>query len=715
MAPSPRRKARRAGRKGAPGRAAPPAAIRELVERYRAGDPAATVEAAAAFTERWPGTADGWKVLALGREALGEPEAALEAWRRALKIEPDHPESHNSLGNLQRRLGRVEAAEKSFRRALRLRPEYLEAELNLGLVLQERGRLDEAEALYRALLARRPDSAAAHVGLGNVLHAAGRPRDAEAGYRRALEAAPGDVGIHANLGNVLADLDRLDEAEASYRRVLAVRPDHAGVLASLGLLLLRRGRPDAAEASCRRAIEAAPRATVGHYNLGRVLAARGRLTEAAAAWRRALEIDPGLAPAHHELGNVLMDLGELDAAEAAHRRAAELQPGSARAQRNLGVALASMGQGEAALAAWRAARDLDPDDGDVHYQIAMAHRFAAGDADLAALEGALARAGSGPARERAFLHFAAGKAHADLGEPERAFAHHAEANRLRRSAFDYDVGADEAWMGAIAEAFDGERLAALRAHGDATPAPVFIVGMWRSGTTLVEQLLASHPAVHGAGERSDLELAIEAVDAELGERFPAWVEGLAGERVGALGASLRATLVDTAPAAARVTEKTPEHFLYLGLLAAALPNARIIHVRRNPLDTCWSCYTRSFAAKLPFAYDLAELGRYYRAYAGLMDHWRAVLPAGMMAEVDYEALVADPEGEGRRLVAHVGLDWDPACVDFHRTRRAVSTASVSQVRQPLYRAAIDRWRPYRAHLGPLLDALGPLAPAIGRE
>jgi hypothetical protein len=251
----------------------------------------------------------------------------------------------------------------------------------------------------------------------------------------------------------------------------------------------------------------------------------------------------------------------------------------------------------------------------------------------------------------------------------------------------------------------------LRRHagkGDPSAQPVFIVGMPRSGTSLAEQILASHAKVFGAGELADFEreaakLAEGAGDgSSLAANLAAVIE--AG-RIRTLGSAYVARLVAHAPEADKLIDKLPANFRFLGPICVALPNARVIHMRRDPIDTCLSCFSKRFVGNLPWSYGLAELGRYYRAYEAMMAHWRTALPEGFMIEVSYEDLVADVEGQTRRMLAHIGLDWDPRCLDFHTTERTVQTASAAQVRRPIYRTSIERWRPYEARLGPLLPQL----------
>jgi hypothetical protein len=301
------------------------------------------------------------------------------------------------------------------------------------------------------------------------------------------------------------------------------------------------------------------------------------------------------------------------------------------------------------------------------------------------------------------LHFALGKAHADIGRHDSAFRHLEAANMIKRGQTGYDEAATLGQFERIAEAFTPEVMRRLAGCGDPSSLPVFIVGMPRSGTTLVEQVLASHPEVFGAGEIGDLEAAVGGSGGV--SRLPERIASMTGEQLRRIGTNHCERVAALAPTAQRITDKMLTNFRFIGLIHLVLPNARIIHVRRNPIDTCLSCFFRLFSGGLPFTYDLAELGRYYRAYARLMAHWRSALPEGAMLEVQYEDLVTDFAAQARRLVAHCDLEWDARCSAFHETRRPVMTSSAAQVRQPIYRSSIDGWQPYRHRLGPLLDAL----------
>ena len=318
------------------------------------------------------------------------------------------------------------------------------------------------------------------------------------------------------------------------------------------------------------------------------------------------------------------------------------------------------------------------------------------------------------------LHFALAKAYADLRRHELAFRHLLAGNALKRRQTEYDEAVTLGKLARSRAVFTPELVGGLRGFGDPSRRPVFIVGMPRSGTTLVEQVLASHSQVFGAGELEHFSRAAASVCEPSGATvpYPEMLATITGERLRVLGTRYLASASAVAPRAAaaeRITDKMTANFRLVGLIHLALPGARIIHVRRDPADTCFSCFSKLFAGEQAFTYDLGELGRYYRAYEALMAHWRAILPPDAMLEVQYEELIADFEPQARRLLAHCGLEWEDACLAFHKTQRPVRTASATQVRQPIYRSSVGRWRPYEPWLGRLRNALGaPLEGAAQR-
>ncbi len=336
-----------------------------------------------------------------------------------------------------------------------------------------------------------------------------------------------------------------------------------------------------------------------------------------------------------------------------------------------------------------------------------------GDAELAALEALAANPGHLPSSKMRHIHFALGKALEDVGEFDRAFEQWLKANALIRQDIDYDEAVDEQFFHQIAERFDSELFDRFQTAGDPSPVPIFILGMPRSGSTLAEQILASHPLVFGAGELPSLHIV---ANSTLGPDnrpapFPACVSTFGVHDFRQLGRAYLETLPALPDGKSRITDKAPTNFVYVGLIRLILPDAKIIHTMRDPIDTCLSCFSKYFTTAIKFSCDLGELGRFYRRYTELMAHWRTVLPPSSMLDVGYENVVDNLEEQARRLIDFCGLPWDDRCLSFHKTKRPVTTASCVQVRRPLYRSSLERWRRYEAHLGPLLFELPKRLPA----
>ena len=466
---------------------------------------------------------------------------------------------------------------------------------------------------------------------------------------------------------------RLAEAERLFQQVLAVNPRHADSLHLLGVIAYQTGRPDLAVDLIRKAIAINPKEASLRSNLGNVLLQQGRLDEAVACYRKAIELKPDFAEAHNGLGNALRELGQFDAAQRTYQRALELAPRTGLYYRHL----------------------------------FYTRRVVAGDLGLAAAEKLAEDMASLPIEDQRELHFALGKAYEDLEQRERSFRHFLEGNALKRRGFVYDEPETLGFLDRIRTVFTAELMHSKRDLGDPSTVPTFIVGMPRSGTTLVEQILASHPKIFGAGELEEFRKAVASLRVSNGAlSFPEGVPALSAQQLRQLGTNYLDAVGAAASGAERITDKLPENFSFVGLIHLALPNARIIHMRRDPIDTCLSCFSLLFDAGQPYCYDLGELGRYYRAYQMVMEHWRQVLPAGVMLDVQYEEVVADVERQARQIVAHCGLEWDDACLAFYKTQRPIRTASASQVRQPIYRTSVGRWKPYQHLLQPLIKELG---------
>lgn len=379
--------------------------------------------------------------------------------------------------------------------------------------------------------------------------------------------------------------------------------------------------------------------------------------------------------------------------------------GSAEALHRRGVTLAQSGQLDAAYEAFAEALALTPHSAALHHSLARVRRFSPGDPRLPPMLALAQRMDALPADEQVHLCFALGKAYADLGENDRAFRCYLQGNAIQWQHLRYDEATALDFLQRIREHITSQVIAAKRGRGADANLPIFILGMPRSGSTLVEQILAAHPQIGAGGELQHFGRAMAAVMDS--RRYPDNVATMQDASLRQLGTRYVAALRATAgPLPARVTDKMPTNYLFAGLIQLALPNALIIHTSRDPVDCCLSNFTTLFApGRLPYTYDLGALGRYYRAYDALMQHWHELLP-GVMLNVQYERLVGDFEATARQIIARCGLAWDDACLQFHTAQRQVHTASVSQVRQPLYTDAIGRWRGQSALYAPLLAALG---------
>jgi len=640
----------------------------------------------------------------------GQPAAAIDIVSRAIAADPSVALYHSNLGEMQRLAGRPDEAVAAGLRAIALQPNFIQALNNVGIAYYDRGEFDEAIAYYRRALAVDPGFAEAHNNLGNALRAQKKFTDAISAYHRAIDLKPGYGDAYNNLGTAIRDQKKPKEAEEPYRKAMALKPRDPSILNNLALTMMDLDRPDEALALLQQSIAIDSRNHDTFTYFANAYLDKEMYAEAHAACERALSLKPDHADALNSMGQILSELQQPEAALASYQRAIALKPDLGDAYNNMGNLLKELGRFDEANQAYLKSLELDPKAIGVLLNFADAKKFVADDPHLATMLALAADLGSLTEAEQMQLHFALGKAFADLGDYETSFRHLLQGNAIKRRAVDYVEAGTAAFFEQIHDVFTPELMARTRGHGDPSPLPIFILGMPRSGTTLVEQILASHPKVHGAGEIKDFDaVGRGAVVAGVDTPYPNYLSSLGPERLRDIGARYIERLRAYSATAERITNKMPSSYFYVGLIHLALPNARIIHTRRNPVDTCLSCFTKLFTGAQNYAYELGELGRYYRRYDALMAHWRRVLPAEAMLEVPYEALVEDFEPWARRIVAYCGLEWDDACLAFHQTKRPVRTASASQVRRPIFKSSIGRWLPYKDLLEPLIKEL-PVTP-----
>ncbi len=623
--------------------------------------------------------------------------------------------------------------------------------LALAVQHHEAGRLDQAEELYRGILQDEPQQPQALHLLGVRLHQAGRHHEALDLMQQALAAQGPEPNLHSNLAAVTLALGRLVEAEAHCREALRLNPHLPDAWCNLGITLRRKGLPVEAMQALREALRLRPHHVEAgrhlrevasapplppqlavllarlkervrlapanpqlRYDLGLMLLAAGQPGPAAQHLEEALHLRSDFVEAWTSLGTARQQLGQADEAVRCYRSALRANPAHAPAHTLLGYALKSLGNTDEARAELLDAVRLAPNDSQALYflsELAAAGAYCFPDEEMRRLA-ALAAQPDLPIDDRCRLHFALAQLLDRSGAYDQAFAHCRQANALRqeidrRCGNIHDPAAQSLFADRQMAFFTQAYFDQLRSFGSDSDVPIFVVGMLRSGTTLAEQIIASHPLAHGAGELRDIGHLVVTLGQRLGgvDEYPYCLARLDPATARALADEYLQRLRQLGGSAVRVVDKFPTNFLYLGLIATLFPRARIVHCHRDPVDTCLSCYFQNFGDPLPFKLDLAHLGHYYGDYERLMAHWVRVLPLPIF-ELSYEELTADQEGVSRRLLAFCGLEWVERCLRFNETARAVQTASALQVRRPMYRSSVGRWRHYEAHLQPLLQALG---------
>jgi len=646
--------------------------------------------------------------------ARGNGAGAAKSFQKAVRLDEANPQFHANLGEAERQRGKLREAGIALAHAVELDPRSAQAHNNLGILHYDRRDFAAAETCYRKALAIDPVYPEAHNNLGNALRMLGRRDDAVEAYQRALLAREQYPEAYNNLATVLRELRQFEGAEHAYRKAIELRPRYMEAYGNLAQMLVGEKRIDDALRILGRALDLDPRHVPTLLTVARVQIQKGSYQQAEQACRAALAIDPGNAAAHAVLGDIFLDHDRFADALSAFEASLARDPSSWETRNLYANCLKAVGRLDEALAAFEGTLAERPDAYACYANMADLIQFTPDDRRLKDMESILAAAPD-PADERfTALHFAIGKAYDDIGAHEQAIAHWLEGAALRRRSLDYDEAETFRFFEGIMRGYDPGYFSSPPFAGNPSRVPVFIIGMPRSGSTLIEQIIASHPRAHGGGETKELSRRLGMIRGrfpglprypELGLRMNADQYRIVAD--GYLGA-----LQAMDPAAERITDKLLTNYYFVGLLHVLFPNAKFIHTERNPIDACLSAFSKLFKDDLPHSYDFGELGRYHLKYEALMAHWQRVLPAGVMLSVAYEDVVADVGGQARRIIDFVGLPWDPACLAFHESGRPVKTASVVQVRQPVYSTSVERWRRYGSALQPLIDVLcGPSATA----
>jgi tetratricopeptide (TPR) repeat protein len=678
---------------------------------YQRGDYGRAVELIGIAAGLIPGSPDCHCNLAEAYRGLGKYEEAEASSRRALSLRPKYPEALLNLAAALFQQRRFQDAEQACRSALNLRPEFPAAVLALADALREQWRIGESLAQYRRALELAPESWAAHANYGLLLVRRGEWEEGLRHCREAVGLASGEALPWQNLGAVLLEYGSIAEAMGALEEALKLAPDSTSLCLVIGGAWAQMADYAEARRWFAKALDLDSNLTLARCLLADVTLEAGDAEEAARIYGEVMEKEPQRAEALVGLARAWLDQGDVDGSVAHFREALRLRPEAAPLHILLGETLSTAGDLAGAIDCQRKAIELDPNSAGAYGSLLTTLGGKATDTELERAGELLAQPWMTDDR-RATLHFGLAHALDGRGEWERAATHMVEANGYKKHYLEerdlgYDPAAHTRYVDRLIETFTPAFFERVRGLGVASERPVFVVGLPRSSTTLTEQILASHPRVYGAGERPFAAQALA--------RLPG-VLRLQGDSLSCLSRADGPALEKLADwhleqlrkldggRADRIVDKMPDNYQMLGWLAAVFPRARFIHCRRDVRDVALSCWITHFA-KIRWAFDLEHIAHRIREYWRIMAHWRRVLPAPLL-EVDYEELVADQEGVSRRLLDWAGVEWDDKCLSFHKTERLVRTASVAQVRQPIYRRSVARWKHYEVMLRPLLDAIG---------
>jgi tetratricopeptide (TPR) repeat protein len=638
----------------------------------RSGDAASAAEVCERSLKKFPGDANLLCLSAKANLALKEFGKARSRLQDAIRLFPDFALAHETFGDLLLVQGRAEEARRAYEQALRLDHTSLEIH----------GKIERAVALE-----------------ASITSAADSARLAAQNRRR--------MAYEAEIGKGM-ELERDGDSRAAemiYREILKKDPDHVEAARLLAKIAVAKKQFHEAEIFLKKALSTAPDYLRAWVDLVQVQREQDKFNDAVDSARKVLELSPDKAESHILYAGAIGMTGDHEAAIRAYEKVLEIAPGKAGAMCGLAHHQKTIGLGKESIASYRRAIAIKPDHAEAYWSLANLKTFRFDDAEVQAMQNLLAR-NDLPDESRCQVHNALGLELEARKEFAAAFAHFEQCNAIRRKAETYDPVKTESTCNRLIGMFDADFLAAHDAVPRTDITPILIVGLPRSGSTLIEQILASHSQVDGTHELGDLSRVIHGARKrkKINEVFPDELKKLDVDGWAAIGTNYIERTRIFRHGAPFFIDKNPNNFVYAGIVKIAMPNAKIIDARRHPLDSCFGSFKQLFASGQPFTYDMEELAEYYLQYRRLMDHWQAVMP-GFIHQVDYENVVADLEGEVRRLLEFCGLPFEDACLRFHETERAIKTASSQQVRQPIYSGSVNLWRNYEPQLAQLVQIL----------
>ena len=605
---------------------------------------------------------------AIAQYQAGQLQKAEDICHTILEEQPDHTYALHLLGLIAHQVGNNEIAINLIEKAIKINPTSPDFYNTCGEAYRMLYKFDLAISHFEQAIAIKPDFAEAYNNLGNALNGLGRTEDAITSFEKAITIKPDFAEAYNNLGNALNGLGHTEDAIASFEKAITIKPDYI----------------------------------FSYNNLGIILYCLGRTSEAIASFEKGIAIEPDFVAAHNNLGNVLKEIGKQEEAIKHYERAITINPDFSEAYNNLGFALQELGQKEEASSYYKQALNIKPDYAAAYLHLSMTEPIQ----EYISKINELLTNPSISEEDEMYCHYALGNILHKNKSFSEAFEHYLKANTLKRKTFTYDPEAHSEYIDKLIEAYSKDFFQEKKSFGSDSELPVFIVGMPRSGTSLVEQIISSHPEVHGAGE---LEI-FGRIEKEITKQFEKTKPY--PECISLLDISITDQYANMylneirvySQKATRITDKNPGNFHMIGLIKTLFPNARIIHCQRNALDICTSIFTNFFVNGNEYSFDLEELGQYYLDYEKIMTHWHSLF-SDEIFDVQYEELVMNQEKISRQMIDYIGLDWNEECLDFQKNKRAVRTASNLQVRQPIYKNSINRWKQYGKQLEPLIAVL----------
>ncbi len=675
--------------------------INSIIELYSSGHISEALDTVQTLISHHPSESLLHNISGVCYKAVGQLEMAVRCFEKAIAIKPDFTDAHYNLGLTLQELNQLEAAVKSYQVTLALQNNYIKAYNNLGIIYKELGQMEDAVKSYEQAIALKPDYAEAHNNLGTTLQEMGRLNEAVNCYEKALGIQPDYVEVHNNLGNTLNLLGQNDEALNSYKQVLSIIPDSAGAHNNIGIIYQEMGQVEEAIKYYKKVIAINPEHDEANNNLGTCHYGLGQFDTALKNYRRAIAINPNYDEAHFNLGIALKELGQSDEALNSFKHTLIINPDFADAYNNIGIILQELGQTDEAFISYVHALAIDPGNTEFHLNLALMKNYIKGDTQLIQMQSLLS-ANNISQSERIQLCFALAKAYADLGEKDELFKVLNEGNQLRKEELNYSIEKDLDNHSLLRKMFISN-IENSSSYDPLTISPIFIVGMPRSGASLVEQIISSHHKVYGAGELSTLGNLI----APIMNDYVTHNNSLSLKNFLSIRQRYSNNLSNLNASESIITDKMTENFRYVGFILKAFPEAKIINLKRDSRAVCWSIYKNYFPEQgLGFEYNMQDLARYCNSYNELMIFWHELFP-NKIYDICYEDLTTNQEEEVKKLLEYCELDWDDNCLNFHKNKRAVKTTSSLQVGEKFYQGSSNAWKKYETQIQPLIDGLKP--------